>query len=183
MPSALATHYAHALADAVFASDSGIAPQDAVAQFRAAESFLSGSQDLIKVLLSPAVPKPQKQSAVSKLAEEMGLHRVIRNFLLVVISHRRIGDLKAMRESFEDIVDERLGWMKADIASARELSPDQRQQIERALGTKLGKLIRANYTVEPPLIGGVRARVASKEYDATIRGKLEGLRQRLATIL
>ncbi len=48
------------------------------------------------------------------------------------------------------------------------------------LGTKLGKYVRAHYQIDPALIGGVRARVASKEYDATVRGKLEGLRQRLA---
>jgi F-type H+-transporting ATPase subunit delta len=133
-------------------------------------------------LMSPAVNKERKQAVIAKLSEMLGLHRVIRNFLLVVISHRRSLDLKAMRESFEQVVDERLGWVRAEIASAHEVAGPQREEIERALGLQLGKFIRAFYVVDTSLIGGVRARVASKEYDATVRGKLENMRQRLASL-
>ena len=180
---ALSGHYAQALADAVFAPNAGITPETAVEQFRSAEGLLTDSKQLQLALLSPAVNKHKKQAVISKLAEELGLHRVIRNFLLVVVSHRRIADLKAMRESFEEVVDERLGWVKAEIASAHEVAAPEREEIERALGTQLGKFIRATYVVDASLIGGVRARVASREYDATVRGKLESMRQRLASNL
>jgi F0F1-type ATP synthase delta subunit len=60
------------------------------------------------------------------------------------------------------------------------LDPRQKEEIERALGGRLGKFIRAHYRVEPHLLAGVRARVVSREYDATLRGKLENMRQRLA---
>jgi F-type H+-transporting ATPase subunit delta len=180
---ALSVHYAQALADAVFGTNSGLSPQDAVEQFRSAESTITGSKSLHLALLSPAVNKQRKQSVISKLGEALQLHRIIRNFLLVVVSHRRILDLKAMRESFEEVVDSRQGWVQAEIASAHEVKKPQREEIERALGTQLGKFIRATYIVDPSLIGGVRARVASKEYDATVRGKLENMRQRLAANL
>jgi hypothetical protein len=42
MATALASHYASALADAVFAKDSGLAPEDAVAQLREAEALVTG---------------------------------------------------------------------------------------------------------------------------------------------
>jgi F-type H+-transporting ATPase subunit delta len=180
---ALSVHYAQALADAVFAAGSGLSPEDAVAQFRSAESMITGSRQLHSALLSPAVSRQKKQTVISKLGEMLGLHRVVRNFLLVVVSHRRILDLKAMRESFEEVVDSRLGWVRAEIASAHEVAAPQREEIERALGSQLGKFIRATYVVDPSLIGGVRARVASKEYDATVRGKLDNMRQRLAANL
>ncbi len=180
MPEALAPHYARALADAVFGANSGLRPPDAVDQLRAAESLLSSSKQLERAMLSPAVLKTRKQAVISQLADELGLHRIIRNFLLLVVSHRRTKELAAMRREFELVVDQRLGWVPADIASAKELSAAQKQQIERALGTKLGKFIRAHYEVDPALLAGVRARVASKEYDATVRGKLENMRQRLA---
>jgi len=182
MQGALASHYARALVDAVFAPDSGVSPEDAVNQFRAVDELLSGSQQLQRALISPAVSKSRKLAIAKRLAEELGLHRKIRNFLLVLVSHRRTKDLSAIRGSFEEVVDERLGWVPAVICSAQELTPPQREQIERALGTKLGKFIRAHYEVDRGLIGGVRARVASKEYDATIRCRLESLRRRLATV-
>ncbi len=180
MTGALATHYARALADAVFAPKSGLDPRQAVEQLRSIESLLSGSQDLQRALLSPAVLKTRKEAVVSKLAAELGVNRLIRNFALVVVGHRRIRELDAMRGEFESLVDERLGWISAEVASAHELDPRQKEEIERALGVRLGKFIRAHYQVEPDLLAGVRARVVSREYDATLRGKLENMRQRLA---
>lgn len=179
MAQAVARHYASALADAVFRPNSGLAPKDALAQLQQVVSTVAGSKDLQSGLLSPAVNKSRKQAVISRIADSLGVHRLIRNFLLVVVSHRRIHDLSGILKTFDLIIDERTGWLPADITSARELSPEQRADIERVLGTKLGKFIRAHYRVDPSLIGGVRARVASREYDASIRGKLESMREHL----
>lgn len=180
MTGALATHYARALADAVFAPGSGLEPRDAVAQLRGSESLISGSKDLELALLSPAVPTTRKKAVITRLADELGLHRILRNFLLVVVSHRRTKELPAIRKDFEAVVDERLGWIPADVESAKDLNAEQRGEIERALGARYGKRIRAHYKVDPTLLAGARVHIASKEYDATLRGKLEGMRQRLA---
>ncbi|MBV9267976.1 MAG: ATP synthase F1 subunit delta [Acidobacteriaceae bacterium] len=179
MTGALAAHYAKALADSVFAPNSGITPQDAVAQLASAENLISGSKELQLALLSPAIPKARKVAVISKIADDLGLHRIVRNFLLVVTTHRRTHELKGMRQEFESAVDERLGWVRAEITSGRELSTAQREKIESALGTKLGKFIRADYKVDPAVLGGIRARVASREYDATLAGRLSGLRHQL----
>ena len=179
MTGALSAHYADALAEAVFKPDSGIEPKEAVKQLQEAEEMISGSKDLQVVLLSPAISKTRKIALFSQFSEKMGLHRTIRNFLSVVIAHRRTHKLRAMRQSFETVVDERLGWIRAEIASAHELTPQQKQEVEKALGEKIGKFIRAEYTVDPSLLGGIRARVKSRQYDATLLGKLECMRQRL----
>jgi F-type H+-transporting ATPase subunit delta len=183
MADAVTRHYAGALADAVFSPNSGLTPQQAVEQLRAVVSLIYDSKDLELALLSPAVSKSRKQAVITRLIDQLGVHRLIRNFLLVVVSHRRMRGLKEIQSNFDLLVDERLGWIPAEIASARELAPGERQEIERVLGTKLGKFIRAQYKIDPALIGGVRAHVASREYDATIRGKLDSLRQRLVAHL
>ena len=180
MTGALATHYARALADAVFAPNSGLSPEDAVGQMASVDSLISGSPELKRALLSPAVNKREKSAVISKLADEVGLNRLVRNFLLVIVSHRRVHEISGIRQEFQAVVDERLGWVPADITSAQELTPEQKGEIERALGSKLGKFIRANYRVDSGLLAGLRARVASKQYDASLRGKLESMRQRLA---
>jgi F-type H+-transporting ATPase subunit delta len=180
MPGALAGHYASALADAVFAPNSGLPAEIAVTQLRDAEMLVSGSKELQLAFDSPAVAKQRKMAVIAKLADILELHRLVRNFLLVVVTHRRTRDLRDMRQHFEQVVDARLGWVPAEVTSARELGEPQRKEIERVLGSKLGKFIRATYNVDAGLIGGLRARVASREYDASMRGKLESMRQRLA---
>lgn len=182
MTGALAAHYARALADAVFGPNSGLKAEDAVTQVAVAAKLLGESKELERALLSPAVNRAKKAAVVNKLADQAEFHRLIRNFLLVLVNHRRVKELRAIRDQFEAEVDARTGWVPAEIASAQPLDDGQRQEIERALGTKLGKYIRAHYTVDENLLGGVRARVAAVEYDASLRGKLEGMRQRLAAI-
>jgi len=183
MRDALSSHYAEALASAVFAPNSGLTAEEANKQVESAVTVIESAKDLERVLLSPAVNKSRKQAVIGKLADQLGMHRLIKNFLLVIVSHRRIRELPAIQKSFDLIVDERTGWMPAEITSAHELNAEQREQIERALGAKLGKFIRGHYRVDPSVIGGVRVHVASLEYDATIRGKLEGMRFRLVSHL
>lgn len=181
MTGAVPTHYAEALANAAFRPDSGLEPGEAVSQLKRIEQLFGESKDLRLVLNSPAVNKKRKVAVLSRLAEEMNLHRLVRNFVMVVATHGRTARWKEIEERFEEIVDERLGWVRAEIASAQELTPQQREEVERALGAKLGKFIRADYTIEPTLLDGIRARVAAKEYDASLRGKLESMRRQLKT--
>jgi F-type H+-transporting ATPase subunit delta len=183
MTDALSDHYAKALADTIFAPNSGLAAEEANRQLETASSVIASAKDLERLLLSPAISRSRKQAVIGKLADRLGLHRLIKNFLLVIVSHRRIRELRAIQKSFDLIVDERTGWIPAEITSAHELNAEQREQIEHALGTKLGKFIRGHYRVDPSVIGGVRVHVASIEYDATIRGKLEGMRSRLVSHL
>ena len=179
MQEALASHYARALADAVFNPNSGLSPAEARRQLEAVAEPVANSQDLRLALLSPVVARPRKEAVVARIADDLGLHRLIKNFLLVLVLHRRISDLRSIQQHFELIADEREGWIPAEITSAKNLTAPQREQIERALGSKLGKFIRAHYIVDPALIAGIRARVASIEYDASLRGKLDSMRERL----
>jgi len=183
MNAALASHYACALADAFFSSDSDLDPQQAVEELRSAESLLSSSQQLQLIFLSPTVTRDQKSALIHQLADELHFQRTIRNFMLLVVSHRRTGELKRILTHFEEIVDERRGYVPAEIYSGRVLSGEECEELERALRNSLGKHIKARYKVDPSLLGGIKAFVGSKEYDATIRGRLERLRTQLFTNL
>src|SRR5579875_3036729 len=124
----LATHYARALADAVFGPNSGLDPKEAVSQLAAVDALIAGSKELQRALLSPAILKTRKAAVISRLADELKLHRLLRNFLLVVVSHRRSNEISAIRREFELVVDERLGWIPAEITSAKELSAQEKEE-------------------------------------------------------
>ena len=179
MRDALSDHYAQALADAVFARGSGLAPEEAIKQLNAAADLLQSSEQLRLILLSPAVPRAKKTELVGKLLDEQGAHRLIRNFLMVIVEHRRTGELDRIQSSFEQAVDERQGFVRAEIISAYELTEAQRQELLHALGTKAGKFIRPVYKIDKNILGGVIARLGSKEYDGSLTGRLAAMRRRL----
>jgi F-type H+-transporting ATPase subunit delta len=179
MTGALASHYAYALADATLSLDSDVQPQQALDQLRSIAHLLSSSEQLQLVLLSPAVPKSDKFMLAERLAEALSLDHMVRNFLLLVVAHGRTREIRNMIAEFERAIDERRGIVPAQVCSGTELTGEQRQELERALSSKLGKPIKARYQVDPLLFGGIKAIVASKEYDTSIRGRLDRLRTQL----
>jgi F-type H+-transporting ATPase subunit delta len=117
---------------------------------------------------------------VGRLADALGLSRIARNFLFVLIDRRRIAALESVLHTFEIIVDERLGFARADVASPNELDEAQRTALSAQLERMTGKHIRMRFAVDPSLIGGVVARIGSTVYDGSVRGRLDTLGRRLA---
>jgi F-type H+-transporting ATPase subunit delta len=71
--------------------------------------------------------------------------------------------------------------VRADIASAEELTAPQKSRLEAELSKLAEKTIKATYTVDTTLVGGAVARVGSTVYDGSIRGQLVKLRRQLVT--
>jgi F-type H+-transporting ATPase subunit delta len=178
---AVATRYANALADVVTAPGSGARPEDVLNELQSFEATLGGSHELESVLTSPAVPPGRKRAVVGRIADTLKLSRITRNFLYVLIDHRRISGLPDILHSLEVIVDERLGFARAEVSSARELTEAQRTALNARLERMTGKRIRMRFTVNPALIGGAVARIGSTVYDGSVRGQLDSLGRRLVT--
>ena len=180
MASAVANRYARALVDLVMASGSGLQPEDAVAQLRAVDEVVSGSAELRTALLTPAISNARKRSVIGRILDGMSISTFIRNFIYVVIDHRRITMLAEIREAFDLLVDERLGFARAEVTSAAALDASRSAALEMELSRLTGKRMRLRFTVDSSLLGGVLARIGSTIYDGSLRGQLQQLRRQLS---
>jgi F-type H+-transporting ATPase subunit delta len=178
--SSVAARYANALADVVTAGGSALNPQDAVRELRSFEAALNESRELREALHTPAIAGSRKKAVVARIADLLKLSRISRNFLLVLVGHRRIVLLGQILTTFEIALDERMGYIQAQIASAGLLGDAQRAQIDAQLEKLTGKRIRTAWSVDESLIGGVVAKVGSTMYDGSVRGSLESLGRRLS---
>ncbi len=179
MTSALANRYARALVDIILGSGSALKPEDAVAQLRAADQIVAQSAELRTALLTPAIPSSRKRAVMGKLLDEIGAANLIRNFIFVVIDHRRIGILSEIREAFELVLDQRLGFVRAEVTSAAALDERRSAGLESELSRLVGKRMRVRFAVDPELLGGASARIGSTLYDGSLRGQLQQLRREL----
>ena len=89
--------------------------------------------------MSPAVAVARKRAVVSELCDAMGAHKLIRNFLFVAVDHGRIATVSADRAAFEAAVDERLGRVRAEVASAAPLQPRGRRIFAHGTGPNDGQ--------------------------------------------
>jgi F-type H+-transporting ATPase subunit delta len=179
MLSIASTRYARALVDVVAAPRSGIDTAQVLAQLHAIDDVIQGSTDLRNALLSPAVSPSRKRAVMEKILEPMGVTRQVRNFLFIVIDHRRIHEFSSTVEAFDLLLDQRLGFVRADVSSAQPLTEGQRAGLETELSRLAGKKAKLRFATDPALLAGVIARVGSTVYDGSVRGQLERMRAKL----
>jgi F-type H+-transporting ATPase subunit delta len=179
MASAVANRYARALVEIVLAPRSPLRAEDAVAQLRAVEQMIADSQELRNALLTPAIQTSRKRAVMRKLMDGIGVSPLIRNFVFVVIDHRRSSAIAEIREAFELLADERLGFVRAEVTSAASLDDKRRGDLETELSRLTGKRMRLRYSTDAALLGGVVARIGSTMYDGSVRGQLQQMRRKL----
>jgi F-type H+-transporting ATPase subunit delta len=181
MISVIGTRYAKALLDVVLAPSSKDDPKQVLKEVRSINSLIRDSNDLHNALLSPAVSPSRKRAVLGRLMGPDGISKTVRNFLFVIIDHRRIHELPNILEAYDVLLDQRLGFVRADVTSATTLAEPQRAELEAELSRLAGKKAKLTFTIDPTLIGGVVARVGSLVYDGSVRGQLERLRVKLAS--
>jgi F-type H+-transporting ATPase subunit delta len=177
MLSVVATRYARALVDVVTAPGSKSAPERVLAQLRAIQAIVDSSLELRTALLSPAVSPNRKRAVMARLMEPAGVDTAVRNFLFVVIDHRRIHDFASIVEGFEALLDDRMGYIQSSVSSASALTGAQRASLEAQLSRLSGKKAKLKFTIDETLLGGVVARLGSTVYDGSVRGQLERLKR------
>ncbi len=180
MPTAVANRYANALADVVTAPGSALTPSAAVTELHSFATLLRSSEELHNALVTPAVPNSRKRAVINRLGDLLKLSKITRNFLFVLIDKRRIPILGEIVESFDLVVDARLGFARAHVTSAAPMNDQQRSGVTAELEKLTGKRLRSRFDVDESLIGGLVARIGSTVYDGSVRGQLQTLEHRLA---
>lgn len=181
MAGALANRYARALADVTTKPGAPVSVDKVTAELADFIAVLDASAELRHALASPAIPQKSKKALVGQLSGRLGLSGITRNFLLIVVDHRRAGLLPEILAAFQAQLDERMGVARAEVAAAQPVEDEQRAAMAERLGRLIGKQVRLNVTIDPSLLGGAVARVGSTIFDGSLRGQLHALERKLAT--
>lgn len=172
------SRYARAFADVVM--DLKLDPNQVRSELRSITDLLEQSVDLQRVWDNPAIPHDQKLKVLDAVAQRAGLVTAVRNFLAVMIEHRRMRLMPQIARQFETELNDRLGFIEAEITSARELSPQERQALERRVAGMTGRIVRAQYATDAKVLGGAVVKIGSTIYDGSVRGQLHRIRDQLA---
>ena len=170
--------YARAYADV--AVKNKLNPEKTVAEFQQMADAVNSSRELRNVWQNPAVNKEQKLGLLDAIIKHTGATALLRNFLAVLIDHRRIGNIQDVLEQFKQELDRRMGVADAKVSSIRELTSAEKKSLEQQLAGITGKSVRATYSQDATLLGGVMVRVGSTIYDGSVHGRLQRMRQELA---
>ncbi|MEO7726539.1 MAG: F0F1 ATP synthase subunit delta [Burkholderiales bacterium] len=103
-----------------------------------------------------------------------------RNFVRVLTHNNRLTALPAIHDLFQKLRLEHEGVLEAKIQSAFAIDSAQVGELVKKLESKYQRKVRAEVSVDPQLIGGVKIVIGDKVFDATVRGKLDAMSNALS---
>jgi F-type H+-transporting ATPase subunit delta len=151
----------------------------AAADLRALARALEDVPELRAVLRNPQIDPPEKAALLDQLTE--GADDLLRNFVRLVAEKGRAGELVEMNAELEALVAREQNRLAVELTTAYELSDEEARSIVEQIEKASGRSVEATRSVDPSLVGGIVLQVGSFRADGSVRGRLERLRQELAT--
>ena len=139
---------------------------------------LRGHPRFAEILDSGTVSPIEKDRILVETFEGRTLLTVV-NFLRVLNRHGRLGLLKLVVRHARAAFDRESGRKAVTIRSAVALDEAQRASLQNRLATLLGATPQFTLEVDPSLIAGLVVQVGDDVYDASVRTRLDRLRDRL----
>jgi len=146
------------------------------ADLKSLKSMRAESADLRTLIGSPTFDSEQKAKGLAAVAEAAAFAPTTRKFLGLVAANRRAGALPAMIAAFERLAAEDRGAVSAEVTTAMPLSAAQARALAAALRTALGKDPEIETRVDAAILGGIKVRVGSRLYDASLKSRLDSLK-------
>lgn len=146
---------------------------------KALKAMIGESADLRRVIASPAFAAEDKAKAVSAVADHARFNPLTKKLLGLIGKNGRIAAVPATITAFEKLAAERRGAVAAEVTSAVALSEAQQSGIAKALRQVLGKDAELSIKVDPAILGGLKVKVGSRLYDASLKSRLDNLKHAL----
>ncbi len=133
----------------------------------------------VRAFLESPITDREKKKAALRASFRGRVPEMFLRFLLVVTDKGRERLFVEIALAYQDRVDELLGRVRADVATAQPADESLRAEIRRSLEARLGRTVLPTFRVDPDLIGGVVVRVEDQIIDASLRRRFTDLRRRL----
>jgi F-type H+-transporting ATPase subunit delta len=150
---------------------------DAVeADLAALKAMLAESSDLRALMASPRFSVQEKAAGLTAVARRAGAGETTLKFLGLLAANRRTAAFAAVCAAFEALLAAHRGLIAAKVTTAVPLTSAQSKALAAALATALGREPQVETLVDPKILGGVKVRVGSRLYDASLKSKLDSLK-------
>src|SRR5687768_1246869 len=132
---------------------------------------------LRNVLSNPELDAADKAAVLGEILRDAD--ELTRNFVLLVTEKGRATELEEIYRELEALVAAEQRRLTVELTTAFELSDAEADSILKKIEVASGRGVEATRKVDPSLIGGIVLQAGSMRVDASVRGRIEGLRHDL----
>ncbi len=137
-----------------------------------------GRPEVEPIVHSPAVPLVQRLGLVSGLLESRIQPDALR-LVRLLVTRGRASALPGVAAGYARKLNAHRGVVMATVTSAVPLTDHETAAIRQRVEAMAGSAVELRTEVDPGLIGGISIQVRDQLLDASIRGRLERLRDQL----
>jgi F-type H+-transporting ATPase subunit delta len=171
----IAQVYARALFEV--ASERG-SLEEVRAQLDAFADAMGRHRQMASFFFSPHFSVQEKKEALDRVVT--GADPALRNFLQALIERHRMPVIFRIRAELDALADRARRVLPVHITSAIALDEGTVSHLGETIGRQTDRVVEVQSEVDPRIIGGVVLRVGNTILDASIRSRLEQLRQQVA---
>ena len=139
---------------------------------------LVGDERVARIVSNPSVPRADREATLDRLFAKR-VSPLVLNLVRLLDQRGRLTLLPAIAAELTRLLDAMRGVVAATVTSAAPLEKDEVAEIAARLESMTGQTVKLATAVDPSLIGGLTVRVGDRMIDASVRGRLERLRDQL----
>lgn len=155
---------------------------DAVAKDLSSFAKILENADFQAALNSPVLDNAAKEKLLQTLADTAKVSKLTKNFISLVSQKGRAELLAGMAFWFDYYNAAAKGEVTAVVTSAAALTKTQQKEVIKFAEEKCkdAKSIKLVEDVDPSVIAGTKIRLGSTQYDATLQGRIQRVKNRLS---
>jgi F-type H+-transporting ATPase subunit delta len=143
-------------------------------ELEAIRDAIADSPEASRILFNPAFPARGKKEILLALAT--GADPVARSLLQVLVDHGRLPALRDTIDVFAGRVRAAEEQLQVELTTAVPVADSEAERLRGRLAEASGKTVTLSRKVDPAVVGGIVLRIGDNLIDASVRGRLDGLR-------
>lgn len=129
--------------------------------------------------LDPNTSRETRRKLVESVIAGVKLNPLVANLLRLLDDRKRILDLPSIAAVYGQMVDEKVGRLRAHVVSAAPLPAEMAERLRVALSEATRREVEIDTTQDRSLLGGMIAKVGNVVYDGSLRAQLAKLHREL----
>ena len=174
----IAKNYAQALLE--LAGTQSSYKETVLSELKVINESLNKIKNSWKFFNSPGIAKDEKKEVIKKLFAGKINEKVL-NLLFLLIDNKRFNVLSEIQNQLNKLVNKSRKIVIAEIYSAVDIDNNTLEKLKQSIANIIGhnEKVEVESKIEHSLIGGIKVKINDLVYDGSIKGRLEGLKQKM----
>lgn len=139
---------------------------------------LADDPAVTRILDNPAIPLTDREELLARLLKGR-LSGPAYNLVRLLAQRSTLELLPRISAEYDRLWNAHEGIVSATVSSALPLTADEDAAVRAKVASLTGSKVEISTVVDPSLIGGLTVRIGDRLIDASVRGRLERLREEL----